>query len=658
MSKYIILFLIFLSSTLLAQVSGKSNIGRLFSKKKVATSENISSPIITIFSPAINNGVAQVDKGKILIHGKVEDKYGLKSILLNQNSINISNSNEFYYEMNLSEGLNPINIEAKNNKEKITSQNFNIEFKADKKLPIEIILTQPILTSQNDFITNNGIITLRGKINNLEKSGKVNINNVPISLSKNGEFFYQFNLLRAVNPVLISAENDFNDKSEFKFNIINSSIKSVPIIQIIEPVLPRSNELIHNESIITVRGKVDDSFAIRDVKVNNQPAAILGKNEFFANVNLNDGVNNIVVLATNIKGTSSEKLFKVITPVDDKGPEITILEPQVSRGLKIVRKKDVLDVRGIVSDRSGVLNVKVNNREVSLLPNKEFITKLYLGVGNNTIIVKATDNKYNISIDTFYVTRELEQVIKTGKYIALLIGINSYEGYWHGLKNAVNDASELAQVLKDNYYFNEVHTLLDKEATRKNIIKKFEWLINTSTKDDNVLIFYAGHGQFKRELNKGYWVPVDAKTNSTADYISNNDIKTYIGGIPSKHTLLITDACFAGDIFRGIRTESIPFDPSDMTKYYREVYNKPSRLALTSGSLEQVSDAGKNNHSIFTYYLIKSLKENKRKFWDSSQLFNDFRMAVTNNSDQTPQLQVVRDTNDEGGQFVFIRNEQ
>jgi len=565
MRKFLILIFILFSATLIAQVSGKSNIGRLFSKKKTTANENINPPIITIISPTINNGTIQIDNEKIVIHGK---------------------------------------------------------------------------------------------INNLEKDGKVTINNVPISLLKNDEFFYQFNLIDEINPVLITAENDSNAKAEFKFNIINSNIKSVPIIRIIEPVLPTSNELIHNESIITVRGKIEDSYAIRDVKVNNQPAAILGKNEFFANINLNDGINNIVVSATDIKGTTSDKLFKIITPVDDQGPEITILEPHVSRGLKIVRKKDVLDVKGMVSDRSGVLNVKVNNKDVTLLPNKEFTTKLYLGVGNNTIIVKATDNKYNISIDTFYVTRELEEVIKTGKYIALLIGINSYDGYWHELKNAVNDASELAEVLKENYYFNEVHTLLDKEATRKNIIKKFEWLINTSTKDDNVLIFYAGHGQFKRELNKGYWVPVDAKSNSTADYISNNDIKTYIGGIPSKHTLLISDACFAGDIFRGSRTESIPFDPNDMTKYYREVYNKPSRLALTSGSLEQVSDAGKDNHSIFTYYLIKSLKANKQKFWDSSQLFNDFRMAVTNNSDQTPQLQVVRDTNDEGGQFVFIRNEQ
>jgi hypothetical protein len=444
-------------------------------------------------------------------------------------------------------------------------------------------------------------------------------------------------------------------RGQLSFEIILGDIDSKPEIIILEPLLSPENELYHTENIITVRGKVNDSYDIRSINVNGQRAALLGQNEFFANINLNDGVNNIVVDATNIKGSMSEKIFKIITPIDDKGPEITITEPAVSRGLKVVRKKDVLDVKGKVTDRSGILNLTVNNREVALLPNNNFSVKLYLGLGDNTIIVRATDNKFNVTVDTFYVTREKEEIINTGRYIALIIGINAYEGYWHPLNNAVNDAKGLAEVLEKDYLFNEVNLLLDENATRKNIIKEFEKLIQNTTRDDNILIFYAGHGQFKRELNKGYWVPVDAKSNSTADYISNNDIKTFIGGIPSKHTLLITDACFAGDIFRGSRTESIPFDPNDMTKYYREVYNKPSRLALTSGALEEVADAGKDNHSVFTYYLLKSLRENSKKFFDAGQLFNDFRMAVVNNSDQTPQLQVVRDTNDEGGQFIFIR---
>ena len=653
MKKLIFILIVIFSSQAFGQVSGKSKAGSLFSKKSKITEAVITVPTISISSPFIANDYLRVSKPSLILQGKVEDKYGIKTASVNQEYLNVLNSGEFFYELKLNQGENDVTIEIVNEHDKKAVKNFKVNYLPEVILKPEIVLYQPSLTENGEYTTSDESVIIKGRVQNL-KDGQLKINSIPISVSDNNEYSYELNLLNSFNPVTISVITVARERIELKFNIIKKAL-SVPTITIIEPILPASNQINHNETIITIRGRVDDDVEVRTIEVNNKKAALLGKNEFFANVNLNDGINNIVVTATSLKGTKSEKIFKIITPVDAEGPKVTILEPAVSRGLRIVRKNDVLNVKGIVTDRSGILNLKVNNRDVSIQPNKEFNTKLFLGIGNNTIIVKATDNKYNVTIDTFYVERKLEEVIKTGKYIALLIGINSYQGYWHNLQNAVNDAYGIKEVLDKNYHFDEIHTLIDHEATRKNIIKKFEWLVNNSSEDDNILIFYAGHGQFKRELNKGYWVPVDAQSNSTADYISNSDIKTYISGIRSKHTLLISDACFAGDIFRGSRTESIPFDPTDMTKYYREVYKKPSRLALTSGSLEQVSDAGKENHSIFTYFLLKSLEDNDQKYLDASQLFNDFRMAVVNNSDQTPQLQVVRDTNDEGGQFIFIK---
>ena len=431
-----------------------------------------------------------------------------------------------------------------------------------------------------------------------------------------------------------------------------------PQITIMDPIIPKSNEVKHKESTITVRGKVFDASGIKEIRVNEHEATILKDNLFFSNVQLNSGTNVIIVKVINLKDISSEITFKVTTDIDHAGPKITITEPQIQRGIKIVRKSELVNIKGKAVDPNGVLEVYVNNQKAKLTTKGDFSTSLNLQVGDNPIFVKAIDNKFNTTIDTFFITRKLEEVISVGKYIALVIGINSYQGYWRPLKNAVNDADGFANVLRNEYQFDEVHTLLDEQATRRNIIQKFEWLAGNATKDDNVLIFYAGHGQFNKGLNKGYWVPFDAQSNSVADYVSNNDVKTFLGGIPSKHTLLITDACFAGDIFRGSKTESIKFDPNNMEKYYREVYRKQSRLALTSGGVEEVSDAGRDDHSIFTYYLIKALQENDKKYFDASQLFGEFRMAVTNNSEQTPMLQVIRDTNDEGGQFIFIRKEK
>jgi hypothetical protein len=58
---------------------------------------------------------------------------------------------------------------------------------------------------------------------------------------------------------------------------------------------------------------------------------------------------------------------------------------------------------------------------------------------------------------------------------------------------------------------------------------------------------------------------VDATSSSVSALISNTDIQGFLGGIKSKHTFLIADACFSGDIFRG-KTITIPYENS--FKYY------------------------------------------------------------------------------------------
>ena len=431
-----------------------------------------------------------------------------------------------------------------------------------------------------------------------------------------------------------------------------------PQIILIEPQLSANKTVTSGADKLRIMGYVKDNFGLKEVSINGILVKLSDNNQFDTKITLTGGDNAVMIKALNIKGLSSELNFLVNSNIDHQGPTVLITEPAVTRGIKIIRKSEVVTVRGFATDISGVLDVTVNEQKPLLAKNGEFSIDLYLQMGDNKIVVKAIDNKLNTTIDTFTVTRKLQDIITAGKYVALVIGINSYSGYWPQLKNAVNDAEGVVEVLKNSYIFNNIYTLIDKQATRKNILDKLDWLSRNLTKDDNLLIFYSGHGQYNKILNKGFWVPVDASSNSVADYISNSDLKTFIGGIPSKHTLLITDACFAGDIFRGAQTETIPFDPNNMERYYREVYNKQSRDALTSGGLEEVMDNGKNNHSIFTYYLIKTLHENQNKYMDATQLYNDFKIAVANNSDQTPILQALRDTNDEGGQFIFIRKDK
>lgn len=242
--------------------------------------------------------------------------------------------------------------------------------------------------------------------------------------------------------------------------------------------------------------------------------------------------------------------------------------------------------------------------------------------------------------------------MQIGDYYALIVGVDNYSGSWQPLKNAVRDAKAVEALLKEEYKFDYFKTLYDDQATRKSIISEMEWLVKNVKEKDNVLIYYSGHGEYKQDLNKGYWVPIDAQSTSTSDYVSNNDIQTFLSGIKSKHTLLISDACFSGDIFRG-NTIAVPFENSE--RYYRDVHNLPSRQALTSGGIEPVMDGGKDGHSVFAYYLLKALINNQNNFYDASQLFSTIKIPVTNNSEQSPQFQSIKNTGDEGGQFIFIK---
>ena len=83
------------------------------------------------------------------------------------------------------------------------------------------------------------------------------------------------------------------------------------------------------------------------------------------------------------------------TDIDQAGPKITIIEPQVQRGIKIIRKTELVNIKGKATDPNGVLEVYVNNQKAKLTTKGEFTTSLYLQVGDNPIIVKAVDNKFN-----------------------------------------------------------------------------------------------------------------------------------------------------------------------------------------------------------------------------------------------------------------------
>ncbi|MCB2195854.1 MAG: caspase family protein [Bacteroidetes bacterium] len=348
---------------------------------------------------------------------------------------------------------------------------------------------------------------------------------------------------------------------------------------------------------------------------------------------------------------------------DTTPPQITFTDPVLTKEKPINVKSEEIVLKGKVSDENSIYELTVNGMYTNLKENGEFDTDIYLAEGGNTVFVRAVDNFDNTIEETYTInyTPENKQgqrqsnmadhsamekkSSKEGKYYALFIGVSEYsDPEIMNLEQPVVDAEKLLKTITQYYTFDNENVTFLKSPTREEIISHLDHLNKVVTEDDNLLVFYAGHGYWDNEDEAGYWLPSDAKKTNTANWMRNSTIRDYLRTVNTKHTLLIADACFSGGIFKS--RKAFNYAP----KPIQELYVYPSRKAMTSGSLKEVPDK-----SVFLLYLNKRLQENTRPYISAEELFSSFKNAVLNNSPNTPLYGEIKDTGDEGGDFIFVK---
>ncbi len=333
-------------------------------------------------------------------------------------------------------------------------------------------------------------------------------------------------------------------------------------------------------------------------------------------------------------------------------PGVLILYPGFEEGITQTDETSVLLV-GLAESGEGVQNVLINQQRIELSDAGVFQAEVPLHAGENSIELVAVSKKGKMSKGEMVVNctdpnapATIQAPAQAGtRYHALIIGISEYlDPDISDLDFPIRDADSLYAVLVSDYTFREEDMTYLKNPSRAEIFIAMDELGRRVTGNDNLLIFYAGHGYWDEKTGIGSWLPRDATRSNTANWFRNSALRDYIGSIPSKHTLLIADACFSGSIFKtraGFRQED-----SGIQKL-REL---PSRKAMTSGALNEVPD-----RSVFIKYLIRELKQNQAGFLPSETLFSNFKTAVLNNSPNVPQYGTIQNAGDEGGDFVFIR---
>ena len=231
-----------------------------------------------------------------------------------------------------------------------------------------------------------------------------------------------------------------------------------------------------------------------------------------------------------------------------------------------------------------------------------------------------------------------------GDYYALVIGNNDYQQL-SPLRTAINDARAVSTLLKEEYGFN---VKLLENATRVDIVKSISTLRSQVGNQDNLLIYYAGHGHLDEAANEGYWLPIDASRDDPSNWVTTDQIVGQIRGMQAKHVMVVADSCFSGTMTRAIKIEQRTPD------YLQRIVKTKSRTVLTSGGLEPVMDSGSGSHSVFAEAFITLLAGNT-EILDASQLFSQLRPKVMVNSDQTPEYGDIRKAGHDGGDFLFVR---
>ncbi len=240
-------------------------------------------------------------------------------------------------------------------------------------------------------------------------------------------------------------------------------------------------------------------------------------------------------------------------------------------------------------------------------------------------------------------TREKSD-IDFGAYHAIVIGINDYKSL-PDLNTALADARAVARTLEADYGYS-VNLL--ENPTRSDILDKLDELRETLTENDNLLIYYAGHGWLDPQSGRGYWLPVDARSDRRSRWFSNGDLTDALQALFAKHVMVIADSCYSGTLTRSVKVTERNSD------YIARMAKKRTRVVLSSGGLEPVSDAGGGRHSIFAAQFLDALRKNADVL-DGTQLFEVVRRNVVLNAEQTPQYSDIRRAGHEGGDFLFVR---
>ncbi len=278
-----------------------------------------------------------------------------------------------------------------------------------------------------------------------------------------------------------------------------------------------------------------------------------------------------------------------------------------------------LDVVVRVAGSAGLKSVVVNGQPYK--PDAQGLLNIPVTVGDarTTLLVQAEDlSGAQAQAELTLVQRSASPItapasgaapaspLPPGKRFALIVSNEAYQ-HWVKLDTPHSDAQALAAVLKQRFGFSV--TML-KDATRQQMLAALGRLRQQVGPRDQVVVYYAGHGQMDAVTARGYWIPVDGDSTDLAQWVSVIDVTDQLSAMTARHVLVIADSCYSGTLTRSL----VPAIDQALSLEQRQtplqqLSKQRARVAMTSGGLEPVVDGGSVDHSLFARSLLDVLAQ-------------------------------------------------
>ncbi len=254
------------------------------------------------------------------------------------------------------------------------------------------------------------------------------------------------------------------------------------------------------------------------------------------------------------------------------------------------------------------LSLKENELQFSINQKVKFMN------GDNDIrivAINASGGKVSSSRNVLVGKDQLADAVDANrKDYALIFATNNYEN-WDDLVNPVNDGQTIESILKEKYGF---QTEVVLNASLEEVTAKlYDYNTKTFNPQDQLFVFFAGHGYYDDVLGEGYLVASNSQKNDKGktSYLAHSILRQRLENIKCEHIFLTMDVCFGGtfDPVLAKARAGEAMDEATDTQYLVRKLSKRTRKYLTSGSKQYVPDGAPGRHSPFASKFIQALRE-------------------------------------------------